>query len=249
MADVKISELPVATAIASPDVTPVVQGGVTKRADVSLFGISGSIADKQVAFGSGTAISGNSSGLTWDDENETFKIGNPDSSGSSLNTSGEASFAGGNFLIDSNGRINIRGIEIISSDGTVASFVDSDTIGISVDTDNGNFSIENNVGVSIDLIVGTANGYISIGPPLLLNPQATPPSAPTEGWMWEDGTEHAMYWFDGTDTREFVDMVDDVITLSLRSDPPGSPVEGMIYADTDHHLYYYNGTTWKQLDN
>ncbi len=38
MADVKISELPPATAIASPDVTPVVQGGVTKKADVSLFG-------------------------------------------------------------------------------------------------------------------------------------------------------------------------------------------------------------------
>ncbi len=38
MADTKISELPVATAIASPDVAPVVQGGVTKQADVSLFG-------------------------------------------------------------------------------------------------------------------------------------------------------------------------------------------------------------------
>ncbi len=31
--------------------------------------------------------------------------------------------------------------------------------------------------------------------------------------------------------------------------PPSNPVEGWIYADTDHHLYYYNGTTWKQLDN
>jgi len=30
---------------------------------------------------------------------------------------------------------------------------------------------------------------------------------------------------------------------------PASPVEGMVYAGTDHHLYYYNGTTWKQLDN
>ncbi len=36
--DVKISELPVATSIASPDVAPIVQGGVTKQADVSLFG-------------------------------------------------------------------------------------------------------------------------------------------------------------------------------------------------------------------
>ncbi len=38
MDDTKISELPVATAIASPDVAPIVQGGVTKKADVSLFG-------------------------------------------------------------------------------------------------------------------------------------------------------------------------------------------------------------------
>ncbi len=37
MADTKISELPIATAIASPDVAPIVQGGVTKQADVSLF--------------------------------------------------------------------------------------------------------------------------------------------------------------------------------------------------------------------
>ncbi len=40
MADVKISELPIATSIASPDVAPIVQGGVTKKADVSLFGVS-----------------------------------------------------------------------------------------------------------------------------------------------------------------------------------------------------------------
>ncbi len=37
MADTKISELPIATAVASPDVAPIVQGGVTKKADVSLF--------------------------------------------------------------------------------------------------------------------------------------------------------------------------------------------------------------------
>ncbi len=38
MADTKISELPAATVIASPDVAPVVQGGITKKADVALFG-------------------------------------------------------------------------------------------------------------------------------------------------------------------------------------------------------------------
>ncbi len=47
MADTKISELPVATAIASPDVAPIVQGGVTKQADISLF--AGSILSANVA--------------------------------------------------------------------------------------------------------------------------------------------------------------------------------------------------------
>ncbi len=47
MADTKISELPVATAIASPDVAPIVQGGVTKQADVSLFG--GSFLSENIA--------------------------------------------------------------------------------------------------------------------------------------------------------------------------------------------------------
>ncbi len=40
MADTKISELPVTTTIASPDVAPVVRAGVTMQADVSLFGDS-----------------------------------------------------------------------------------------------------------------------------------------------------------------------------------------------------------------
>lgn len=39
------------------------------------------------------------------------------------------------------------------------------------------------------------------------------------------------------------------LKLTPRAEP-SSPVEGMIYANSsDHHLYFYNGTTWKQLDN
>ncbi len=44
MADTKISELPIATSIASPDVSPVVQGGVTKQADVALFGVGSQLS-------------------------------------------------------------------------------------------------------------------------------------------------------------------------------------------------------------
>ncbi len=60
MADTKISELPVATAIASPDVAPVVRNGVTKRADVSLFGsfLSRTIVRVDPSGNDGTGIIG-----------------------------------------------------------------------------------------------------------------------------------------------------------------------------------------------
>ncbi len=44
-------------------------------------------------------------------------------------------------------------------------------------------------------------------------------------------------------------LVERFFQLTPLADAPTPSVEGMIYADTDHHLYYYNGTTWKQLDN
>lgn len=39
------------------------------------------------------------------------------------------------------------------------------------------------------------------------------------------------------------------LKLSPSNTAPNTPSEGMIYCGTDHHIYYYNGTTWKQLDN
>ncbi len=57
MADTKISELPVATAIASPDVAPVVRSGVTMQADVSLFGVSPQAAATFHSTGDSTNIS------------------------------------------------------------------------------------------------------------------------------------------------------------------------------------------------
>ncbi len=38
-------------------------------------------------------------------------------------------------------------------------------------------------------------------------------------------------------------------TLYLNPTPTPSPVEGRFIAGVNHHSYYYNGTTWKQLDN
>ena len=43
--------------------------------------------------------------------------------------------------------------------------------------------------------------------------------------------------------------ITDVIKLTPTASPPAGATEGMIYADTDHHLYYFDGTSWKQLDN
>lgn len=45
MANTAISALPAATSVASGDVVPVVQGGTTKKVDVSLLGGSGSSSD------------------------------------------------------------------------------------------------------------------------------------------------------------------------------------------------------------
>ncbi len=61
MLDTKISELPAATAIASPDVAPIEQGGVTKKADVSLFGgsfLSANIARVDLSGNDGTGTVG-----------------------------------------------------------------------------------------------------------------------------------------------------------------------------------------------
>lgn len=45
------------------------------------------------------------------------------------------------------------------------------------------------------------------------------------------------------------DLTAPTVKLTPGSEP-SSPTEGMIYANSsDHHLYFYNGTTWKQLDN
>lgn len=40
-----------------------------------------------------------------------------------------------------------------------------------------------------------------------------------------------------------------LLKLTPLASAPASPAEGWLYAGTDHHLYFFNGTTWKQLDN
>ena len=40
-----------------------------------------------------------------------------------------------------------------------------------------------------------------------------------------------------------------VLKLAPSDAAPSSPTLGMIYVSTDTHIYFYNGTTWKQLDN
>lgn len=40
-----------------------------------------------------------------------------------------------------------------------------------------------------------------------------------------------------------------VLKLSPSDAAPSSPSLGMIYVSTDTHIYFYNGTTWKQMDN
>lgn len=63
------------------------------------------------------------------------------------------------------------------------------------------------------------------------------------------------YYTSGANPLIYGDFVTGIVTFNrvLKLTPgaaPAVPAEGQIYANsTDHHLYYYNGTTWKQLDN
>jgi hypothetical protein len=43
--------------------------------------------------------------------------------------------------------------------------------------------------------------------------------------------------------------INQFLALTPQSSAPSPAAEGQVYAGTDHHLYYYNGTSWKQLDN
>jgi hypothetical protein len=73
-----------------------------------------------------------------------------------------------------------------------------------------------------------------------------------------DGKGNIMIKVDGS-TNEIYLLADSVkfggnvyTSRTFQVLPNASPPltkEGVIYSDTDHHLYYYNGTTWKQLDN
>jgi hypothetical protein len=64
MSQRKISQLPAATVVAGPDLIPIVQGGTTKRATVSLFASAGATGPTGPAGAAGvagaTGVAGNS---------------------------------------------------------------------------------------------------------------------------------------------------------------------------------------------
>lgn len=65
-----------------------------------------------------------------------------------------------------------------------------------------------------------------------------------------DTTLSAVYIYEAPTTLGQIIYLNGIAKLPVTADPPTVNVqEGMIYCDTDHHIYYYNGSTWKQLDN
>ncbi len=239
MADTKISELPVATAIASPDVVPIVQGGVTKQAGVGLFaGLSGAIADQQVAFGNGTDIAG-SDDFKWDHDDSSLvfsRNGNPagDNSGIDIRvpknfviaarnnadddnfmilnkkvTSGHDDLiigdsAGGHGAITFNGVGNNMtitpaangSVNITASNGAI--ILDTSTI-LGYDTDvRGDLEVQN-------------GGWLAIAPQTRANLISIHLADPFEGIIYTDSSDHHVYYFNGTDFKQFAEVGDAII--------------------------------------
>ncbi len=204
MVDTKISELPAATAIASPDVAPIVQGGVTKKADVSLFGKPPFTLNPSTVLAQDTSnvpiLKINSDSILVFPVSTTME--SPGTDIDIPNDSDLTIFWGAN----GGGSINANGV-------TGNLYLSSD----SGDPDGSEFRF----------VTGDSNsGTDGNGGDMFIQP----------GLGAGSGRRGIVY-------------IDSLIKLLPLDDPPSQVEEGMIYADTDHHLYYYNGTTWKQLDN
>ncbi len=228
--DVKISELPVATSIASPDVVPIVQGGVTKQADVGLFaGLSGSISDQQIAFANGTSIAGSDNFKWIDDPDNALEINSTN----------------GNFPVADDGNIRIP---------------KTFTIQARNNADDDNFTIlEKKVTSGHDnLVLGNQDqgqiAFNSTGNNMILTPATNGSVSITasNGAILLSTSTILGYDTDITGDLEiqsggwfaiFPQTRANLIAIHL-----SDPFEGIFYTDsTDHHVYYFNGTDFKQL--
>ncbi len=231
MADEKISELPVATAIASPDVAPIVQGGVTKQADIGLFaGLSGSVTDQQVAFGNGTTIAG-SDDFKWDYDDSSLvfsRNGTPagDNAGIDIRVPK-------NFVIGARNNADDDNFSILEK--RVTSGHDNLILGT-----QGHGQIElNGVGNQLSIIPdgGLANGTVIITAQTIALTTDKDNGYNTQ--INGDLEIGAKGWL--------------LLIPQHRTDITGrgfGPFEGVIYEDIDdHHFWGYNGTAFVQLDN
>ncbi len=219
MADTKISELPVATAIASPDVSPIVQGGVTKQVDVSLFG-----SPPPFTLTPGDVLAQDAS------DNPILSYETVDTRDCLMLPSQVAMASPGtdiavpidcDFFIKFVGGSLDGGLSINPGGTGQPGIIDITTSGGDPD------------GAALTIATGQSNsGTDGNGGDILITPGSGTGSG-RNGIVDINGTL----------------LVENLFQLSPLAGAPSPAVEGMIYADTDHHLYYYNGTTWKQLDN
>jgi len=214
-------------------------------------GIGGSIAEFQIAVGTAAGEITGSNNFYWDESDPGLNelgIGGDNGFGHvvwdddlvQLRVEGESSplvLQGSGVAIgnassgsySSSGAIRLQknfSVKSLNSAGDgdlpVLTMTADDTLSVGDPTLSGGAVVITN-GASIEIAVGTADLFLD-----------------SSGAMEFAGGGQAT--FDGPVSANFMKLVP-------QADPPGSPAEGMIYADTDHHLYYYNGTTWKQLDN
>lgn len=194
-------------------------------APIGSGGIGGSIANKQVAFGNGTEIAGNSQ-FSFEKSGNFYSIY---LSGFELDWDDDAGQA-----IFSGGQIIIRGSSVVLGNGQHSPAASGDirlqnnfALKARNHTDGGDVVVLR-VDTSDSVILGSDSDHVAVAPGGI--------SIGTTGDINLEASGGAV-------------NITTALALLPSDDPPASPTEGMIYADTDHHLYYYNGTTWKQLDN
>ncbi len=219
MLDVKITELPVATLVNPSDVLPIVQSGTTKQAAASL--LPGSIP---ITLNPGDVLAQDADG------NELIEFGE-DGARSSDYVPITDNLTGYWSVRNHTDPENEADVVVVSEDGNISMLC---LDGIALSPSGTNFSIQ--AGNAFDDGEETPqNGgdvNISVGNGV---------NGGRDGMVSVSG-------FVSIQAKDFP-IVGAPIKLAPQSDAPDTPEEGMVYAGVDHHLYYYNGTTWKQLDN
>ncbi len=199
MDDTKISELPAATSIASPDVVPIVQDGVTKQSDVSLWKSFLNFVGLDFTGSNTVDLALNS--LVLNVNGTAAEDGDIRAASTFVLKARKVSDSGDNNILTAQAATDTANLTL-GNGGTGQLRLDIDAELTAGNDLTGGQVVITSQNSDVNLVAGSAVGVFS------------------------------------------------TLNLFPTNSPRTPPLEGDIYANaTDHHLYFYNGTTYKQLDN